>query len=89
MTKKILKMKANLQQVPASCEMQDDNSHNINKSLLNRIAKFYNNSVIVIFLLLISGNTLSAVIDDIKADMQLNEASLLNAPTGPGCANSI
>ena len=42
--------------------------------------------LITIVLLLMAGSASSGVMDDIKADMQLNEAPLLNAPVGPGWA---
>ncbi|MDP1940206.1 MAG: hypothetical protein Q8K54_06080 [Gallionella sp.] len=42
--------------------------------------------LITIVLLLMAGGASSGVMDDIKADMQLNEAPLLNAPVGPGWA---
>ncbi|MDP3662400.1 MAG: hypothetical protein Q8R46_03080 [Nitrosomonas sp.] len=42
--------------------------------------------LITIVLLLMAGGASSGVMDDIKADMQLNEAPLLNSPVGPGWA---
>ena len=39
--------------------------------------------ITIVVLSLMSSNVSSAVIDDIKADMQNNEAPLLNAPVGP------
>ncbi|MER0172008.1 MAG: hypothetical protein DU489_15695, partial [Nitrosomonas sp.] len=58
----------------------------IDKMRKNHIAKLYIHIMVVVLLLMssnVSGNAPSAVIDDIKADMQYNEALLLNAPVGP------
>lgn len=54
----------------------------LNKTDVTYIAKFciY---IMTVMLLLMTGNASSGVIDDIKADMQLNEAPLFNAPVGP------
>lgn len=56
-----------------------DNTLQINKTDTNYIARFciY---IVIVTLLLMAGNASSGVMDDIKADMQLNEAPLLNTP---------
>ena len=55
------------------------------KPKVNYFTKIFNNTMFVA-LLLTSNQVLSNVIDDIKADMLLNEAKLLKAPKGPGWA---
>lgn len=52
----------------------------INKTEINYLARLYIYIAITVVLLLMTGNASSALIDDIKADMQLNEAPLLNVP---------
>ena len=54
----------------------------INKTEINYLARLYIYIAITVVLLLTTGNasSSSALIDDIKADMQLNEAPLLNVP---------
>ena len=56
----------------------------INKTEINYLARLYIYIAITVVLLLMTGNASSALIDAIKADMQLNEARLLNvAETDP------
>lgn len=56
----------------------------INKTEINYLARLYIYIAITVVSLLMTGNASSALIDDIKADMQLNEAPLLNvAETDP------
>ena len=56
----------------------------INKTEINYLARLYIYIAITVVLLLMTGNASSARIDAIKADMQLNEAPLLNvAETDP------
>jgi len=56
----------------------------INKTEINYLARLYIYIAITVVLLLMTGNASSALIDDIKADMQLNEAVLLNTtPSSP------
>jgi len=54
----------------------------IDKVKKSNIEKLYI-YITIVALSLMSSNVSSAVIDDIKADMQNNEAPLLNAPIGP------
>ncbi|MDP3662094.1 MAG: hypothetical protein U1D41_12105, partial [Nitrosomonas sp.] len=63
-------------------------THTTKAAQINRIDENYLENLFIylmtIVLLLMAGSASSGVMDDIKADMQLNEAPLLNAPVGPG-----
>ena len=69
----------------ASSLTRIDKACAIKKANINFEAKLYL-CMMTIILLLMSGEGLSAVIDDIKSDMLLNEATLLNAPPTWGWA---
>ncbi len=69
----------------ASSLTRIDKAFVIKKANISFEAKLYL-CMMTIILLLMSGEGLSAVIDDIKSDMQLNEAKLLNAPPTWGWA---
>ncbi len=76
-------MNVNSQKQTANYLLTPRNSIRTSKSSVNYITKFIIHAIFMA-LMLTSNQALSNVIDDIKADMLLNEAKLLKAPEGPG-----